>query len=136
MAQFFVTQGFRSVEDIVAVGEKDLIAMDALDEEVAKELYQRASTYLAQREAKDRQWVKEQGMEESLFELPHLSAAMLRCLAEAGILTLQDVAALAGYELSSKQGGILKDFDLLEEKANEIVMEARKPWFTNSPPSK
>jgi len=50
-------------------------------------------------------------------------------LGEAGVKTLDDLGDLAGDELTSPEDGILRDYDLSLDQANEIIMAARAHWF-------
>ena len=54
---------------------------------------------------------------------------MLAHLAKNNILTLDDFADLSTYELIDKNEGLLKDFDIDEKTANELIMKARENWF-------
>ena len=52
-------------------------------------------------------------------------------LANAKILTINDFAELATYELIDKDEGILRNLDLEEEAVNKMIMTARENWFAN-----
>ena len=54
---------------------------------------------------------------------------MLVVLGEQGIKELDDFAELAADELTSPEDGILREFDLDEEAASEMIMAARAHWF-------
>ena len=54
---------------------------------------------------------------------------MLAQLAKENIVTLNDFADLASFELIDKEEGIFKSLDVEEELANRMIMEARKNWF-------
>ena len=55
---------------------------------------------------------------------------MLALLAKENILTLNDFADLATFELIDKNEGIFKKLDLEEEIVNKMIMKARENWFT------
>jgi hypothetical protein len=50
-------------------------------------------------------------------------------LAKSNILTLNDFADLATFELIDKDEGILKNLDIEEEDINKMIMKARENWF-------
>ena len=50
-------------------------------------------------------------------------------LAKSNILTINDFADLATFELIDKEEGILKDLEIDEEKINKMIMKARENWF-------
>ena len=58
-----------------------------------------------------------------------MTIPMLALLAKENILTLNDFAELAAFELIDKEEGILRSLDIEEELANNMIMEARKSWF-------
>ena len=58
-----------------------------------------------------------------------ITIPMLALLAKENILTLNDFAELAAFELIDKEEGILRSLDIEEELANNMIMEARKSWF-------
>ena len=60
-----------------------------------------------------------------------MSTGILAELAKAKILTIDDFADLATFELIDKEEGILKNFDLEEDTVNKMIMKARENWFIN-----
>ena len=58
---------------------------------------------------------------------------MVVTLAENGIKTRENLAELAGYELSGSEAegeeGLLSAYGLTETDANEIITAARAHWF-------
>ena len=57
-----------------------------------------------------------------------MSNSILAELAKAKILNVNDFADLATFELIDKEEGILKNLELDEEVANNMIMEARSFW--------
>ena len=70
-------------------------------------------------------------MTEELAVLEGLTPGMLVVLGEQGIKELDDFAELASDELTNPEDGILREFELDEEKASEMIMAARAHWFDN-----
>ena len=68
-------------------------------------------------------------MEDDLTTIEGLTLPMLVTLGEAGVKTLDDLGDLAGDELTSPEDGLLRDYDLSLDQANEIIMAARAHWF-------
>ena len=66
---------------------------------------------------------------EELKNINGMTIPMLALLAKENILTLNDFAELAAFELIDKEEGILRSLDIEEELANNMIMEARKNWF-------
>ncbi len=67
--------------------------------------------------------------DEKLKKLEGMNSNILARLANAKILTIDDFADLATFELIDKEEGILKDLDLDEEIVNKMIMKARENWF-------
>jgi N utilization substance protein A len=65
------------------------------------------------------------GVADDIAAFEVLSPAMLVALGEKGVLTLDDLADLAGDELVE----ILGKDEMSEETANAIIMKAREHWF-------
>ncbi len=132
IARLLVTEGFTKVEEVAFVPVEELASIEGFDAEVAEELRLRARTFLDEENARLSARRKELGVEDSLATLEGLSPAMLVALGEAGVLTLEDFADLAGDELSSAEDGILRSFDMRADDANALIMSARVAagWFT------
>ena len=54
---------------------------------------------------------------------------MLAQLAKENIVTLNDFADLASFELTDKEEGIFKNLEIEEEIINNMIMQAREKWF-------
>lgn len=125
MAQLLISEGFLSVEDIAESEIDDFVAIEGLNEGLAKDLHQRAVDFAEEQEQRFFQKCEELGIQDDLLTLPHLDVAMFDKLIEAGIRTRDDVADLATDELLE----ILSDGALTQEKAEAVIMEARAGWF-------
>jgi N utilization substance protein A len=125
IAGLLVTEGFSSVEDIVAVEDEELAGIEGFDETVAAELKRRAEAWLERRDAELDEKRREMGVEDAVAEAGGFTPAMLVTLGEKGVKTLDDLADLASDELIEIVGTEAMD----EETANAIIMAARQHWF-------
>ena len=135
LAQLLVAEGFSEVEEIAYVEPDELVTIEGFDEGLVGELQRRAAEVLeSELEAAD-QRRRELGVEDAVAEMEELTPAMLVALGEADIKTLEDFAGCASDELTSSDDGILKEFDLTEEGANALIMDARRRvgWITDEP---
>ena len=135
LAQLLVAEGFSEVEEIAYVEPDELVTIEGFDEGLVGELQRRAAEVLeSELEAAD-QRRRELGVEDAVAEMEELTPAMLVALGEADIKTLEDFAGCASDELTSSDDGILKQFDLTEEGANALIMDARRRvgWITDEP---
>jgi N utilization substance protein A len=133
LAHLLVAEGFTTVEDVAFVPIEDLVEIEGFDDELAEELRSRAHAYLAEKEIEYAARRLELGVADELAELPGLTGAMLVTLGEAEIKTLDDLADLAGDELTHSEEGVLREFGLSETDANAIIMAARAHWFDDEP---
>ncbi len=127
IAHLLVTEGFTSVEDVAFVPLTELSGIEGFEEEVAKELQQRAQAFIKERDEKHENRRKELGVSDEIAQVENMSPALLVALGEKGVKTLDDLADLAGDELVEiAQGAGIK---LEAEEANAIIMKARAHWF-------
>ncbi len=134
LAHLLVTEGFSSVEEVAFVPVEDMLSIGGFDEDLAAELRNRARNYLAEQEEKYALRRAELGMSDEIVAVPGLSSAMQVVLGEAGIIALDDLADLAADELIDREDGLLREFDISPDEANEIIMAARAHWFEDDEP--
>ena len=60
-----------------------------------------------------------------------MNTNILAELAKSNIVTLDNFADLATFELIDKEEGILRKLDLDEEVVNKMIMKARENWFVD-----
>ncbi|MGH6984678.1 MAG: helix-hairpin-helix domain-containing protein, partial [Stellaceae bacterium] len=131
IAHLLVTEGFTSVEDIAYVPTSELAGIEGFEEEVAKELQQRALVFIKQRDEKHETRRRELGVADEVAQIEGMSPALLVAVGEKGVKTLDDLADLAGDELVeiAQGAGIKLDAD----DANAVIMKARAHWFPDEP---
>ena len=132
IAQFLVSEGFTSIEEVAFVPEEELLSIEGFDNEVAQELRLRARNFLAKEDERLEARVVELEIEETLKALPGMTTQMVVALGEAEIKTLEDFADLASDELTGSEDGLLSAFKLTEAEANEFILRARvvAGWIT------
>ena len=134
-AQLLVSEGFTNLEEVAYVEVDELLVIDGVDESTAEELQARARDYLDAQNAKALDAARELGVDEGLVEFDGLSPQMVEALAKDGVLTLEDFATCADWELAGgwttvdgqrvKDDGILEKFDVSLAEAQDLVMTAR-----------
>ena len=132
IARLLVTEGFGRVEEIALVPADQISAIEGFDEDLARELQLRAQHHLEQQEAKIAEQLAKYAIEEEMKNTSSLTPAMLLALAENDIRTMEDLAGTTPDELLSEKDGILRNFDLSNEFATELVMGARvqQKWIS------
>jgi len=139
LGQLLVAEGFTSVEEIKESTIEEISKIEAIDENLAKELKERAEDYLKKEKEDISKRLKELGVEDALINLKGLTPGMLVTLGEQKIINLKDFAELASDELiggyDEKKGkrykidGYLEDFALSKIEADELIMSARNIIF-------
>ena len=121
IASALVEEGFTSIDEVAYVPDEEFAGIEGFDEEIVTELRNRAQTALltmaiageAGIPADDLKTMN--GMDDTLaFEL-----------AKKGICTMEDLAELSIDELLEFEG-------MTEEKAGQLIMTARAPWFAEN----
>ncbi|MDY0331469.1 MAG: transcription termination factor NusA [Thiomonas sp.] len=120
VADILIAEGFTSLEELAYVPINEMLEIEAFDEDTVNELRERARNALLTQEI-----VREQKLDEvdpALKALDGLSADDLALLAEAGVMTLDDLGDLATDELTA----ILRTD---EARAADLILKARAHWF-------
>ena len=135
VGQLLASEGFKSVEELAIVDEKEIAGIEGFDEETAGELQNRAREFLAAQEAELDNKRKELGVEDALKDVPGVTTAMLVKLGEEGVKTVEDLAGCATDDLfgwsERKDGettrfpGMLDGFELSRDEAEALIMQAR-----------
>ncbi|PIW72622.1 MAG: transcription termination/antitermination protein NusA, partial [Hydrogenophilales bacterium CG12_big_fil_rev_8_21_14_0_65_61_21] len=135
MAQLLVSEGFTNLEEVAYVELDELLSIDGFDEGTAGELQARARDNLEAANIKAMENARALGIEDSLVQFEGLTPQMLEALAKDGIKTLEDFATCADWELAGgwttvkgarvKDKGLLEDYDMSLEEAQNLVMTAR-----------
>lgn len=134
-AQLLVSEGFTNLEEVAYVELDELLVIDGVDEDTANELQARARDVLDAMNANALAAARELGAQDSLIDFDGLSPQMIEALAKDGVLTLEDFATCADWELAGgwttvegervKDDGLLEPFDVSLEEAQDMVMTAR-----------
>ncbi len=134
-AQLLVSEGFTNLEEVGYVELDELLVIDGVDESTAEELQARARDYLEAQAKAAIEAARALGAEDSLIDFDGLTPQMVEALAKDGILSLEDFATCADWELAGgwttdggeriKDDGILEPFGMSLEEAQDMVMTAR-----------
>ena len=118
VAMVLVEEGFTSLEEVAYVPVDEMTAIEGFDEEIVEELQNRARDALLTRE------IGGGGTPaQDLLDMDGMDRALAFELAAAGIVTMEDLAELSVADLLDVNA------QLDEERAAELIMTARAPWF-------
>jgi len=139
LGQLLVAEGFSAIEEIHLSTLEEISKIEAIDENTAKELKERAEEYLKKEKEDIGKKLKELGVEDVLINFKGLTPGMLVTLGEKKIKTLMDFAELSTDELiggyDEKKGkrfkieGFLEEFALAKNEADDLIMNARNIVF-------
>ena len=120
VADILVQEGFSTIEEVAYVPIDEMVQIAAFDEDTVTELRSRATAAILTDAIAKEEKVAEPA--EDLLSMDGMDADMAKLLASKGVVSMEDLAELAADEL----------LDLVkvdEEKAKNLIMTARAPWF-------
>jgi N utilization substance protein A len=122
VAELLVSEGFTSLEEVAYVPIDELLSIDGFDEDIAKELRDRARDALLTQAIASEEGLSNANLEADLLNMEGMDDALALALAAKGILNMEDLAEQAIDDLMDIEG-------MDEERAGKLIMTARAPWF-------
>lgn len=122
VAELLVSEGFTSLEEIAYVPMDELLNIDGFDEDIAKELRDRARDALLTQAIASEEGLSSANLEADLLNMEGIDDVLAMALAAKGILNMEDLAEQSVDELMDIDG-------MDEERAGKLIMTARAPWF-------
>jgi len=116
-------EGFTTVEEIAFVPESELLNIEEFDEDIVKELRDRARDVLLTMAIASEEEVEDAHLD--LASLEGMTDDLVTTLASNGINTRDDLAELATDELIEIEA-------MSEEDAAALIMKARAHWFAEA----
>ncbi|MGE0115301.1 MAG: transcription termination factor NusA [Steroidobacteraceae bacterium] len=122
VAAILVQEGFSTIEEVAYVPAAELAAIEDFDEDIIKELRNRArDVLLTQAIASE----EVQETADDLFQVEGMTQELAGQLAGHGIKTRDELAELAIDDLMEIDG-------MDEQRAGQLIMAARKHWFESA----
>lgn len=122
VAGILVDEGFTSLEEVAYVPLDEMTSIDGFDEDIAEELRARAKDALLTLAIASEEQLGEQEPAEDLLNMDGMDRHLAFILSSRGIVTMEDLAEQGVDELMDIE-------DMTEERAGELIMTARAPWF-------
>ena len=122
VATVLVDEGFTSVEEVAYVPLDEMKAIDGFDEEIAEELRARAKDALLTRALASEEKLTSKEPAEDLLALDGMTKQLAEQLCAIDVITMEDLAEQAVDDLLVIDG-------LDADKAGQLIMTARAPWF-------
>ena len=118
-----VTEGFASINEVAMVSEEELASIEGFDDDLSKELINRAKSHIEKVNKENLETLKSSGMDSYLLDYDNLTTDQLLKLKENKILTRDQLADLSSFELIE----ILTELD--NDIADKIIIDSRQHWI-------
>jgi N utilization substance protein A len=122
VAEILAEEGFTSLEEVAYVPLEEMMSIDGFDEEISEELRARAKDALLTQAIASEEQLGENEPAEDLLTMDGMDKHLAYILASREIITMEDLAEQAVDDLMDIP-------DMTEERAGELIMTARAPWF-------
>ncbi|MEJ2610196.1 MAG: transcription termination factor NusA [Candidatus Thiodiazotropha sp.] len=120
VAAILVQEGFTSADEVAYVPIEEMMSIEEFDEDLINELRSRAKDYLLTRAIASEEAFCEPA--EDLLNMAGMDQPLALILAGRGVVTMEDLAEQSIDDLME-----IEDMD--EERAGQLIMTARAPWF-------
>ena len=125
VAAILVQEGFTNIEEIAYVDDTEMVSIEEFDQEIVEELRNRAKDALLTRAIAKEEVLGDVEPAEDLLTMDGMERSLAYQLASRGVVTMEDLAEQSIDELME-----IDDMD--EERAGQLIMTARAPWFEES----
>jgi N utilization substance protein A len=124
VADILAHEGFTSIEEIAYVPLEEIANIQDFDEEIANELRNRAKDALLTKAIASEEDITKAGIADDLLNMEGMTSDIALALSKVGVLSMEDLAEQAIDDLLVIEG-------MDEEKAGQLIMAARAPWFSD-----
>jgi len=125
IAVILVQEGFTTVEEVAYVPIEEMLDIEEFDEEIVEELRNRAKDVLLTRAIASEELLGDAQPADDLLNMEGMDNDLAYKLAAKGVLTMEDLAEQAVDEIADIDG-------LDDERAAQLIMKAREPWFAET----
>jgi N utilization substance protein A len=124
VAIILAQEGFSSIEEIAYVPENEMLKIEEFDNALVNALRERAKDIMLTSAIAREEKLGDATPAEDLLSMEGMEKPLAYELASIGIITMEDLAEQSVDELLVISG-------LDKERAGELIMTARVPWFEN-----
>ncbi|WP_373092211.1 transcription termination factor NusA [Zhongshania sp.] len=129
IAEVLVEEGFTTLEEVAYVPLEEMMSIDGFDEDLAQELRARAKDALLTQAIASEEVLESAEPAEDLLTMDGMEKHLAFILASRGVVTMEDLAEQAVEDLLDIE-------DMTKERAGELIMTARAPWFADEESAK
>jgi transcription termination/antitermination protein NusA len=120
VADILIQEGFTTLEEVAYVPINEMLEIESFDEDTVNELRSRARNALLVEAIASEEHLE--NVATDLLGLEGMDSETARVLAAKGVTTQEELADLAVDDLLELTG-------IDEERAKQLIMTARAPWF-------
>ena len=124
VAGVLVEEGFTTLEEVAYVPLEEMLGIEGFDEDIAEELRARAKDALLTQAIASEEKLDAVEPADDLLNMEGMDRHLAFLLASQGISTMEDLAEQAIEDLLDIEG-------MDSEKAGQLIMTARAPWFAD-----
>ena len=124
VATILVQEGYTSIEEVAYVPLNEMLEIEEFDQEMVEELRNRAKDVLLTRALAQEEELESATPSDDLLNMQGMDTHLAHVLASRGITTMEDLAEQSVDEL-------IELGEVNEEKAAQLIMTARAPWFAD-----
>jgi N utilization substance protein A len=122
VAVILVQEGFSSLEEVAYIPMEEMLEIEEFDQDIAEELQARAKEVLLTQAIAKEEAISDAEPAADLLEMEGMDRSLAFELARRSIKTMEDLAEQSVDDLME-----IDDMD--EERAGQLIMTARAPWF-------
>jgi transcription termination/antitermination protein NusA len=122
VATILAQEGFSTIEEIAYVPQAELAGIDEFDEDIVKELRNRARDVLLTQAIASEESLDQSMPSDDLLLLEGMSPDLALALARRGVRTREELAEQSVDDLADIDG-------LQADEAGKLIMTARAHWF-------
>jgi transcription termination/antitermination protein NusA len=122
VATILAQEGFSTIEEIAYVPQAEIAAIEEFDEDIVKELRNRARDVLLTQAIASEESLDQSMPAEDLLLLEGMKPDLALALARRGVRTREDLAEQSVDDLADIAG-------LAADEAGKLIMKAREHWF-------
>jgi N utilization substance protein A len=122
VATILAQEGFTSLDEVAYVPKQELVDIEEFDEDLVDELRKRAEDALLINAIAQEEQIRMAEPAEDLLGMEGMDEHTAYLLASKEIRTMEDLAEQSVDELMEIEG-------MTQERASELIMAARAPWF-------
>jgi N utilization substance protein A len=122
VADILVEEGFTTLEEVAYVPLEEMTEIEGFDEDIATELRARAKDALLTLAIASEEQLDAHEPADDLLNMDGMDRHLAYVLAGRGVVTMEDLAEQGVDDLMDIE-------EMTEERAGELIMTARKPWF-------